>query len=398
MYPSVSVENKDFEGKKNYELSNHLGNVLAVISDRKKGMGSVGGNYAYFEAVTLTATDYFPFGMSMPGRSFNTEGYRYTFNGKEDDAEWAKQDYGARMYDKKTGRFLSIDPLIGKNTSLSPYSSFANNPIIFVDPDGRDNILYIVFIGDKKNPVLSKEAQDLIVARAQQVYKDNGFGNVKVIGLSASKPFSENERALLDATDRITYLGQQDIINSKDFSNDGANPGFTNPETHIGYVNTSSPFGNQMPIESKDDKALISKYSKDSKTVYPKSDYVFDAVGYLTWEAIHEGGGHGVVGSGHSDDASPSKRYSDIYTRVNGYFQALIDMYKYPRKKSHQEDNIMKSGPGVTLVRFPKEQNPGLFKFVQEDIDVLLKFYNTIKPKDNFLKRFEEYRKKETKK
>ena len=44
MYPSVSTENKDFEGKKNYELSNHLGNVLAVISDRKKGSGNVNGN------------------------------------------------------------------------------------------------------------------------------------------------------------------------------------------------------------------------------------------------------------------------------------------------------------------------------------------------------------------
>ena len=101
----------DIEGQRRYELSNHLGNVLAVITDRKEGKGGVlNGNYLYFEAVTVTATDYFPFGMTMPGRSVAIDSYRYSFNGKEDDSEWAKQDYGFRIYDKRIGRFLSIVP------------------------------------------------------------------------------------------------------------------------------------------------------------------------------------------------------------------------------------------------------------------------------------------------
>ena len=138
MYPSVQAENKDFEGKKNYELANHLGNVLAVISDRKKGTGNTSGNYAYFDAVTISATDYFPFGMSMPGRSVNTEGYRYTFNGKENDAEWAKQDYGARISDPRIGRFLSIDPLTSKYPFYSPYQFAGNMPIWAIDLDGLE--------------------------------------------------------------------------------------------------------------------------------------------------------------------------------------------------------------------------------------------------------------------
>ena len=138
MYPSVSVENKDFEGKKNYELSNHLGNVLAVISDRKRGMGSSSGNYAYFDAVTLTATDYYPFGMAMPGRAFNTEGYRYGFNGKENDSEWAKQDYGMRISDPRIGRFLSIDPLTAAYPFYSPYQFAGNMPIWAIDLDGLE--------------------------------------------------------------------------------------------------------------------------------------------------------------------------------------------------------------------------------------------------------------------
>ena len=142
MYPSVSVENKDFEGKKNYELANHLGNVLAVISDRKKGMGSTVGNYAYFDAVTVSATDYYPFGMAMPSRTYNTEGYRYGFNGKENDAEWAKQDYGARISDPRIGRFLSFDPLFKSYPWNSPYAFAENDVIRAIDLDGAEK--YIV--------------------------------------------------------------------------------------------------------------------------------------------------------------------------------------------------------------------------------------------------------------
>ena len=66
--------------------------------------------------------------------------YRYRFNGKE----WVTQglpsryDYGARMYDPAVGRFLTVDPLAGKYPSSSPYNYVDNNPILRIDPDGRD--------------------------------------------------------------------------------------------------------------------------------------------------------------------------------------------------------------------------------------------------------------------
>lgn len=56
-------------GQRNYELTNHLGNVLAVITDKKNPLP--GGGY---EAEVLTATDYYPFGMQMPGRSLDAPG------------------------------------------------------------------------------------------------------------------------------------------------------------------------------------------------------------------------------------------------------------------------------------------------------------------------------------
>lgn len=46
-------------------------------------------------------------------------------------------DFGARMYDARIGHFVSIDPLTSKYPSLSPYSFCNNNPIWFVEIDGR---------------------------------------------------------------------------------------------------------------------------------------------------------------------------------------------------------------------------------------------------------------------
>jgi uncharacterized protein RhaS with RHS repeats len=44
---------------------------------------------------------------------------------------------GERVFiDSDLGRFLSVDPLAEKYASISPYAYVANNPIIFIDPDG----------------------------------------------------------------------------------------------------------------------------------------------------------------------------------------------------------------------------------------------------------------------
>ena len=74
----------------------------------------------------------------------NTEGYRYSFNGKEDDTEWAKQDFGARIYDKRLGRWLSIDPKFKDFPNNSAYCYALNNPIVLVDNDGEIPIIPLI--------------------------------------------------------------------------------------------------------------------------------------------------------------------------------------------------------------------------------------------------------------
>jgi len=96
---------------------------------------------SFTESNTSYLTNH-PFGMVMPGRSWtaaSAEGYRYGYNGKEGDGEIKGDDnsldFGARIYDPRICRWLSDDPLYNPNES--PFIAFTNNPIWFLDPNGK---------------------------------------------------------------------------------------------------------------------------------------------------------------------------------------------------------------------------------------------------------------------
>jgi RHS repeat-associated protein len=138
-----TASNIDFiRGKKSFELTNYLGNVMATVSDKKLGISVNGSIIDYYIPDILSAQEYSPFGMQLVGRVFSRDNYRYGFSGKEVDndvkGKGNQLDFGARIYDSRIGKWMSTDPLQAKYPEISPYSFTMNNPIFFTDPDGRE--------------------------------------------------------------------------------------------------------------------------------------------------------------------------------------------------------------------------------------------------------------------
>ncbi len=106
-----------------YQLTDHLGNVRAVVK-RDDGTNS---------ATALVATDYYPFGMPMPGRDNGPNSYRYKYQGQEKDIETGKEAFQLRLWDSRIGRWLTTDPM---GEFASPYLGMGNNPISRIDPTG----------------------------------------------------------------------------------------------------------------------------------------------------------------------------------------------------------------------------------------------------------------------
>jgi RHS repeat-associated protein len=133
-------------GERIYELSNHLGNVLVTVSDRKKGIADpiTSSLINHFEPVMLSGTDYYPFGMAM--RVGGDSSYRFGFNGQEMSNEikgGEGNSYTAEFweYDPRIGRRWNVDPVTKENES--PYAVMGNNPIWNVDIDGADTAKYL---------------------------------------------------------------------------------------------------------------------------------------------------------------------------------------------------------------------------------------------------------------
>ena len=70
----------------------------------------------------------------------------YLYNGKELQTELGLDwyDYGARMYDASIGRWNGVDALAEKYADYSSFSYVLNNPLVYVDPNGKD-VFYVFF-------------------------------------------------------------------------------------------------------------------------------------------------------------------------------------------------------------------------------------------------------------
>ncbi|WP_153397351.1 DUF6443 domain-containing protein [Chryseobacterium vaccae] len=161
----VSTSEGYFDFRKNkyiYNYTDHLGNI------RLSYMGGESG------IEVIEESNYYPFGLQHIGYN-SLDGnptYQYKYNGKELQTETGMYDYGARFYMPDLGRWGVIDPLAEKSRRFSPYNYAANNPVRFIDPDGRSEEDWF------RNSLGQMEFRDDI--RSQQDLDDKGINGTYV--------------------------------------------------------------------------------------------------------------------------------------------------------------------------------------------------------------------------
>ncbi|MBN1183843.1 MAG: peptidoglycan DD-metalloendopeptidase family protein, partial [Bacteroidales bacterium] len=113
-----------------------LGNVRAVVA--------ADGTDANIYPDLAAFTDFYPFGMPMPDRTYTSGilsgAYRFGYQGQfaEKDPETGYNQFEARLYDSRIGRWMIPDPA---GQYWSPYLGMGNNWISGVDPDGEYSLL-----------------------------------------------------------------------------------------------------------------------------------------------------------------------------------------------------------------------------------------------------------------
>ena len=113
----------DGNGYMYFYMNDHLGSARQVWSEN----GWVREAYTYW---AFGASRYEAIGVN--------QAYRYTGKPFDDDEGLDLYYYGARYYDPATGRFLAVDPTASKYPGWGPYVYTLNNPLKYVDPDGRE--------------------------------------------------------------------------------------------------------------------------------------------------------------------------------------------------------------------------------------------------------------------
>ncbi|WP_250253468.1 RHS repeat-associated core domain-containing protein [Chryseobacterium sp. Marseille-Q3244] len=245
----------------------------------KDHLGNTRINFAKNNAGVLEITDtnnYYPFGLNHISGMFGTSNfgglYSYKYNGKELQ-ETGMYDYGARFYMPDLGRWGVMDQLAEKMTRHNPYNYAFNNPLRFIDPDGReatdifkwDNLGKLTKVADSNTDV---------------IYAENQFeGDGKTLKADA-KGVEVGEKGYIEANRQEITLSEtftdrqgksSNTLTTLSFHN---NPAKATEVAEYMYNNGTSEFSNSTYASSKGGFSVVSTLGLPSKTFVDPKQYM----------------------------------------------------------------------------------------------------------------------------
>ncbi|MBL3549461.1 DUF6443 domain-containing protein [Chryseobacterium sp. KMC2] len=230
-----------------YNYTDHLGNVRLGY---KKGISGL---------EVIEENNYYPFGLQHSGYNefVGNSSYQYKYNGKELQRETGMYDYGARMYMPDLGRWGVVDPLAEKMRRWSPYNYAFDNPIRFIDPDGRaplneydQNGKMISNLGGNKIDFFHQRNGDTKVVNRQ-----SGASNLITGGESIIRGYTQRGKDVGWGTITGEYFGGSGPARSlfSDFNNSNHGP-------FASLDKASSPYSSlarQASLNSQDPKGFV---------------------------------------------------------------------------------------------------------------------------------------------
>jgi len=168
-----------------------------------------------------------PFGSAISEMQFKSDtggSYRYGFNGKEKDNESFVDayDFGARIYNARLGRTLTMDPAKLLYPGICPYAFVMNTPLQAIDPDGK----VVIFINGLWGPIGDTKLP------GKAYWTENRIGQLWTEGLK--KHWNDQNELFFDGS----VGGQYNIKNN-------LNSSFRNEWGKIeGYINAKSIISN----------------------------------------------------------------------------------------------------------------------------------------------------------
>jgi len=162
--------------------------------------------------------------------------YNYKYNGKELQDEFGLDwyDYGARMYDPATGRFMVVDPLAEIVNNQSVYVIANNNPIFYID----------VFGLSSEPPEWWKKFTDFFRKKGRKRWHHGGGKVGKLKGKSYS---FFNKRKKSKRNNTVKPIAKAVASNKKNYALDkinidiDLNPSYEIPEIYLTRNNDPIP-------------------------------------------------------------------------------------------------------------------------------------------------------------
>ncbi|UKB85043.1 hypothetical protein LF887_05300 [Chryseobacterium sp. MEBOG06] len=276
----------------------------------------------------------------------------YKFNAKELDKETGLYYYGARYYNPRASIWYGVDPLAEKMPSWSPYAYAFDNPVKFVDPDGRmpmppddhfdQNGKFLYTDNRKTNNIVihvpyTKDNSNIIQGMSNSMF-GTSYGIEKGVKEVQLKDYNFNNAKDFSVLNNIAKHYAKDAgVNVNDLYNDNFSVGAFNNVKYEGGTASGNKLGfnggnfwgqnenGNIPMMHTDgNKVTFDVYNNRIADSDLNNKYNFISV------LGHEGSSKGHLGM-------PNAKHSTIYTNQKN---RPLFQYTTPEFKKHVNDNI----------------------------------------------------------